>query len=129
VKPGLAESVEQVILQAMAKEPEDRYSSARQAKHALINQAHLSGRELPPYLQKRQFTGQIPVLDPTEIAADDVPEQFPPRADTPKPRKTRAEPKPADPGATGQKTMLTAALIVAASAAAIIVAVLMLRYC
>jgi serine/threonine-protein kinase len=131
VKLGVPGSVEQVILTAMSKDPEDRYSSARQLKHALINQARQSGRQLPSYLEHREFTGKLPVLDPTQIPSREPPENGTPENGTPEsgtPRR-REPSKRKSPERAPHRRSLTTALICAISAAVFIGLVLISKYC
>lgn len=61
--------LERLLLKALSANPEDRYSSARQLKHAVLKRVRHTELKLPEYLARVGFTGALPVFDPTELGS------------------------------------------------------------
>lgn len=66
-------NVEEVILKAMARDPDERFSSARGFKRALLNRARESAMKLPGYLTRGDFTGDVPLLDTAFLEGEAFP--------------------------------------------------------
>jgi len=69
INPTISEAVEAVVLKAMAKDPTNRYDSATEFKHALIDAARQSSMPMPSHLGMPGFTGEIS----TVTSMDNVP--------------------------------------------------------
>jgi len=67
--PQVPVRVEQVLQQAVAKDPSARWPSARDLKRALIQEAHVAGVPLPAYLQVPDVTGEVPLPGSADQAA------------------------------------------------------------
>jgi len=63
--------VERVIVKALARDPDERYDTARELKHALIAAARDSWMSLPTYL-RASFTGEVPMVSAADLDSETV---------------------------------------------------------
>ncbi|MFH2007585.1 MAG: serine/threonine-protein kinase [bacterium] len=66
-------AVEEVVLKAMARDPGERFKSARDFKHALLTQARESEMSLPSYLTRADFTGDVELFDTRALEGEAFP--------------------------------------------------------
>jgi serine/threonine-protein kinase len=68
--PSIPPEVEAVILKAMARSPEERWTTTKEFRHALMNRARSSGMGLPQYLTRMDMTGDVPLVEAHELSGE-----------------------------------------------------------